>query len=264
MKTIKVDNLFELWEHLCGRLRDHPDLVPKAGGGFNFRGDFYIHLYDLMFKIKSSHVPGLYLDHLGYSPKGSKIRHLIGKYLDIDITNQWLDFIESVMKNSPDVAGDILLNTKPQGRRMMPGGCINSFIYRGAPRPSLMVISRSIEMPTKGAADMLLVSAICQLLCDRVDVKDISIRWFFSSAWTRTRTSFYYKIYKWPKKVKFANELFQQYLEKGWEKYYLTDYEFSYNANVRAKDLFLRKKAGELTSVLDKDFFYNKLKEYLE
>lgn len=264
MKTIKVDNLFDLWEHLCERLRDHPYLVPKAGGGFNFRADYYIHLYDLYFEVKYSSVPGLYLDHLGYSPKGAKVKNLMSKYLDISITNQWLDFITDVMQNSPDVAGDILLNTRPQGKRMMPGGCINSFLYRGAPRPALMVISRSVEMPTKGAADMLLVSSICQLLCERLNVKNIPIRWFFSSAWTRTRTSFYYKIYKWPKKVKFANELFQQYLEKGWEKYYLTDYEFTYNANIRAKTLFLKKKAGELTSELDEKFFYEKLKEYLK
>jgi len=119
-------------------------------------------------------------------------------------------------------------------------------------------------MPTKGAADVLLISAICQLLCDRLEIRRIPIHWFITSAWTRTRTANYYIIYKYPEPVIWANPAFQAYSKRGWEKYYLTDYEFFYNANKRAKQLFLAKKAGKLTSVLDENFFYERLEEYLK
>lgn len=263
MNIIPAKNLKDLWDQLCEILRLHPDLVPKKGGGFNFRGDYYIHLYDLFFEVESHRCPSLYLEELGYAASGSKITNLLGKYLDIDWTNKWLEFITTCMEGSPDVAGDILLNTKPQGKRAMPGGCITSLVYRGAPKPMLTVISRAIEMPTKGAADMLLVSAICELLCDLLDLYDMKVQWYFSSAWTRTRTSFYYVIYKWPEKVKFANPLFQSYLDKGWNKYYLSDYEFSYSANKRAKQLFLNKKDGKITKTCGTSKVYETLQKYL-
>jgi hypothetical protein len=264
VKVYQATNLKDLWDQLGVILKDHPTLVPKKGGGFNFRGDYYIHLYDLFFEVESSLCPRLYLEDLGYASSGAKTTNLLGKYLDIEWTNKWIDFIVECMEGSPDVAGDILLNTKPQGKRAMPGGCITSLIYRGAPKPMLTVISRAVEMPTKGAADMLLISAICELLCDRLDLADMKVQWYFSSAWTRTRTSFYYVIYKWPEKVVFANPLFQAYIDKGWQKYYLTDFEFSYSANQRAKKLFLNKQAGTLTKICGAHKVYETLEKYLK
>ena len=263
MKMFVASNLKEVWDQLMETLRLHPYLVPKKGGGFNFRGDFYIHLYDLWFNSKSSRCPKLFLEELGYSSNGAKVRNLLKKYIDPVMMNKWLNFITTCMEGSPDVAGDILLNTR-KGHKEMPGGCMTSFLYRGAPEPMLTVISRAVEMPTKGAADILLVSAICSLLCDRLDLVDMKVQWYFSSAWTRTRTSFYYLIYKWPEKVEFANPMFQAYLDKGWNKYYLTDYEFSYMDNKRAKALFLNKKAGKLNPVVGVARVQEALEKYLK
>lgn len=262
MLSIKTRNLTTLWTDLMEVLRENPNLVPN-GKGFNFRGDFYIHIYDVMFRVKHSTAPGLFLEDVGYSSRGSKIISLIGHYLESDQVNKWITYIKENTDKNPHVAGDILLRTKQQVKKEIPGGCITSLVYRAAPEPHLTVLSRSIEMPTKGMADMLLVSSICRLLEDRLGVKDISIRWYFLSAWTRTRTAFYYVINQWPNEVKFENSLFQAYLDKRWKKYYLSDYEFSFQANIRAKLFYTNKRDGLLTHELDEDAFYVRLKEYL-
>jgi len=264
LKILRIDNLTEAFDLLCERLRTHPHLVKRAGGGFNFRGDYYIHLYDLFLKSRSCRAPGLFLEDLGYSVKGSKITSLLSKYIDIETTEKWLDFIKDGTGETPDVPGDAILNTKTQIKRLMPGACITAFLYRGVPRPSLTVISRSVEMPTKGGADVLLISAVAQLLCNRIGLEDIPIRWFITSIFTRTRTASYYTIYKWPKKVVWTNKDFQAYVDRSWRKYYLTDYEFSYSANKRAKQFFLNKKAGKLTHLMDDKLFYKKLEGYLK
>lgn len=265
MRSIRVDNLAEVWHTLCDRLRDHPDLVPKAGGGFNFRGDYYLHLYDIFFRAKSQACPGLYLEDMGYSTKGSKITHLISRYLEPDATNKWLDYIVERMNSTPDVYGEIPFRTREHyTKREMAGGCISDFMFRGAPIPTLVVVTRAMEMPTKGMGDVIFVSAMSQMICNRLGIKRIRIHWYFASAWTRSRTANYYAIYKYPEPVVWANEDFQEHFEKGWNKYYLSDYEFSYNANIRAKDLFLKKKAGKLTRKIDSEFFYQRLEEYLK
>jgi hypothetical protein len=234
----------------------------NMNGKYNFRGDIYLHIYDLFFEIESRRCPGLYLDELGYAANGAKVGVLLRKYLDIEWTHIWLDFITTMVAAHPDVAGDIILNTKrPKAGQ---GGCINSFIFRNAPYPVVTVITRAMEIPTKGMADTLLVSALTRLLCERLKLKDIKVQWYFSSAWTRTRTAYYYVIYKWPEVVHFASLDFQEYLDKGWKKYYLTDYEFSYSANIRAKQLFLNKKAGKVTRECGIDKFYTIMEKYLE
>lgn len=261
MQIIGARNLKDLWNQLWKMIQYHPTPVMNANGSYNFRGDIYLHLYDIFFQVRSSTCPNLYLEDIGYSPNGAKVRVLLGKYLNIEWTNQWLDFITEMVAAHPDVAGDIIMNTKKQ--KTGQGGCINSFIFRNAPEPVITIITRAIEMPTKGMADVLLVSAVSKLLCQRLELEDIKIQWYFSSAWTRTRTAYYYVIYRWPRKVHFASKDFQKYLDKGWDKYYLSDYEFTYSANIRAKQLFLRKQAGDLTHNVGEDFFYRKLKEYL-
>lgn len=265
MNRIKVDNLADVWNGLCNRLRDHPHLVPKDGGGFNFRGDYYIHIYDLFIETKTHRCSDLYLEDMGYSSKGSKITHLISRYLEPAPTNKWLDYIVERMNTTPDVYGELPFRTREHyTKREMAGGCISDLMFRGAPKPTLIVVTRAMEMPTKGLGDMFFISAMGQAICNRLNILNVQIKWYMASAWTRSRTANYYAIYKYPKPVIWANKDFQEHFDRGWKKFYLSDYEFSYNANVRAKQLFLKKKAGKLTHNLDDSVFYRRLEEYLK
>lgn len=264
MIQTKLKNLAEVWHVLCDELRDYPYLVPKDGGGFNFRGDYYIHIYDLFFEVESSKCPGLFLEDVGYSSKDSKIKHLISRYLDIEATNKWLNYIVERMTTTPDVYGELPFRTKEHyTKREMAGGCISDFMFRGAPEPTLLVMTRAMEMPTKGMGDIMFVSAMCKAIIQRLKIPDIKIKWYMASAWTRSRTANYYAIYKWPQPVIWGNKDFQEHFDKGWHKFYLSDYEFSYNANKRAKDLFLRKQAGKLVRSVGAKRFHKVLEDCL-
>lgn len=265
MLHTKVENLAQLWLTLCEELRNHPTLVPKAGGGFNFRGDYYIHIYDLFWEINTSYVPGLVLEDVGYSSTDSKINHLISRYLDHDQFVKWLDYIVERMTATPDVYGELPFRTKEHWtKREMAGGCISDMMFRGAPQPTLVVVTRAMEMPTKGLGDMMFVSAVCKAIQARLFMPEIKIKWYMASAWTRSRTANYYAIYRWPKPVVWENKDFQAHFIRGWEKYYLSDYEFSYNANKRAKALFLAKKAGTLQRKIGANRFHIVLEEWIK
>lgn len=265
MIIIKTKNLFESWNKLCDLLVHWPNLVPKKEGGFNFRGDFYLHAYDLFFEINSRDCSGIYLEEMGYSSKDSKIKHLLSRYLDPVSTNKWIDYIVERMKITPDVYGELPFRTKEHWtKREMAGGCISDLMFRGAPEPTLVVITRAMEMPTKGLGDVMFVSALSGLICERLAIPDIKIKWYMASAWTRSRTANYYAIYKWPEKVVWANKDFQEHFDRGWNKYYLSDYQFSYNANIRAKQLFLNKKSGKLKKEIGVERFRVVLDEYLK
>lgn len=263
MHHLKADNLTDLWHQFCDTLVNEEKLVPgKNGKGYNHRGEFYIHPYDFFCVTKSSAAPDLYLEELGYSPNGAKITHLMKKYLDPDQVRTWRDFIKKVVTERPEVFGEIYLATKVQHKEK--GGCITGFMFRGVPVPTLIVVSRSIEMPAKGAADVLLISALARMICDTLELPDVRIHWFATSIVMPSRRAFIYWVYKFPAKVKFKNLEYQHYLEEGWKKYYLTDYQFSYAANQKTKDLLLRKKAGKLTHTLGAEVFYQRLQEYVE
>jgi hypothetical protein len=265
MLHTKVNNLAGLWKTLCEELRDYPYLVPKAGGGYNFRGDYYIHIYDLFWEVESCFVPGLCLEDVGYSSTNSKINHLISRYLDHDATVKWLNYIVERMKVTPDVYGELPFRTKEHWtKREMAGGCISDLMFRGAPEPTLVVVTRAMEMPTKGMGDMMFVSAMAKVICRMLAIPDMKIKWYMASAWTRSRTANYYAIYKWPQPVVWSNKDFQEHFKKGWEKYYLSDYEFSYNANKRAKKLFLDKKAGTLQRKINSNRFLSVLEDFLQ
>lgn len=262
MKLVRADNLTELWHKICDILVNSNDLVPgKNGKGYNHRGEFYIHPYDFCFEVKSSRAPDLYLEELGYASSGAKITVLLHKYLDPEQVKIWRDFVVKVVTERPEVFGEIYLATKVQHKEK--GGCIIGFMYRGVPDPTLIVVSRSIEMPAKGAADVLLISALARLISEALSLPDIKVMWITTSIVLPSRRAFIYRVYKYPEKVIFRNKEFQAYLDEGWKKYYLTDYEFSYAANAKTKDLLLRKKAGKLKKTLDVNVFYQRLVEYL-
>jgi hypothetical protein len=100
-------------------------------------------------------------------------------------------------------------------------------------------------------------------MCQTLGLPDIKVHWFTTSIVLPSRRAFIYWVYRWPEKVVFKNEQFQQYLEDGWRKYYLTDYQFTYSANQKTKELFLKKKAGKLKHTLDADAFFARLEEYI-
>ena len=262
MILVEARNLKELWDKLNELLRIEKDLVPnKKGTGYNHRGEYYIHLYDLYFQIESDRAADLYLEELGYASSGAKITHLLHKYLDPDLVRKWISFIKKAITERPEVFGEIYLATKVQTKAK--GGCIVGFLYRGVP-PTLIVYSRSIEMPAKGAADVLLVSALSRLIRKTLKLDRLTIKWFTTSLVLPSRRAFIYRVYKWPEEVKFKNPEFQKYLDDGWNKYYITDYQFSYSANKRTKALFLKKKDGTLTRTMGAHQFYLALKEYIQ
>jgi hypothetical protein len=246
-------------------LVDYPDLVPKSGGGFNFRGDYYIHIYDVFLEIKSHECPELCLEDMGYSSTDSKIKHLLSRYLNSNKTVKWLEYIRERMEVTPDVYGELPFRTQEHyTKREMAGGCISDLMFRGAPEPTLVVVTRAMELPTKGLGDVMFVSAICRAILARTGCESIRIKWYLASVWTRSRTANYYAIYKWPEEVHWENKDFQEHFERGWNKYYLSGYEFSYNDNKRAKQYFLKKKSGKLQRKIDEHRFYQILEEYLE
>lgn len=266
MKLIKAANMTELFHLLCKDLENENDITLNTDGKPDkHRGEYYIHPYDYWMTSKSSEAPGLYLEDIGYSSNGGKIRHLLGKYLVPEQVAEWVQFIQKVCIERPEVRGEVYLQTKLQTKTK--GGCLAGFMYRHSglkgPRPTMIVISRSIEMPAKMMADILLVSALCRLVCEALSIKDMRIQWYTSSVVMPSRRAYLYLIYRWPEKVKFVHKLYQKYLEDGWEKYYLSDFEFSYSTNIRTKEFFLRKKAGTLEHNLDADAFLRKLKEYI-
>lgn len=266
MVRIKVDNLAEAWHELCASVRDHPYVVPNDKGKFNFRGDYYIHLYDFFVETKRHDCPNLYLEDMGYTSHGSKATHLTGRYLDVETANRWIDYIVECVAATPYVRGEIPIRTKEHyTKRPMAGGCITDMFYRQAPKPTLIIISRSMEVPTKAMGDIFFISSIARLICERVGLQNLRIKWYLASVWTRTRTANYYLIYNWPKKVKWASPHFQEHVDKGFQKYYLSDeHEFTYHANIRAKTLFIKKRSGTLKRVTDVEAFYKKVKEYLD
>jgi hypothetical protein len=256
----------ELFQKLCKAMENENDITLKNGKPDKHRGEYYIHPYDYWMESSSIEAPGLFLEDVGYSGKGSKIRHLMGKYLDPVKVNEWLEFIEKVCTERPEVRGEIYLPTKVQTKTK--GGCLVGFMYRHTglkgTQPTMVVISRSIEMPAKAMADILLISALSRLICERLGLDGMRVLWYTSSIVMPSRRAYIYLIYKWPEKVKFAHPLYQKYIEDGWKKYYLSDFEFSYSTNIRTKEFFLRKKAGKLEHNLGTEAFLQKLKEYIQ
>jgi len=262
MRLVKAPNMTALFHRLCDVLVNSEDLVPgKDGKGYNHRGEFYIHPYDFFCVVQSAKAPDLYLEDFGYASNGAKITHLMKKYLDPEAVRTWRDFTKKVVTERPEVFGEIYLATKVQHKEK--GGCVTGFMYRGVPDPTLIVLSRSMEMPAKAAADVLMIASLARLMCKTLGLPDIKVHWFTTSIVLPSRRAFIYRVYKWPEEVVFKNEQFQKYLDDGWAKYYLTDYEFSYAANQKTKELFLKKKAGTLKHTLDADAFFDRLEDYI-
>ena len=265
MHYLHSKNLADLWHQLCKVMEDEPEVTmgddgkphSKSGGGY------FLHPYDYWMESDSSEVPKLALEEIGYMKQ--KARHLLGRYLEPEQVRSWVKFIEQVCKDSPAVKGEIYLQTKVQPKAK--GGCLAGFMYRhrgmDGPEPTLIVISRSIEMPGKAMADVMLISALCRLISETLGVPDLKIQWYTPSIVMPSKRAYLYIIYKWPKKVKFACKLFDDYLKKGWNKYYLTDFQFSFATNVRTKKFFIRKQEGKVTHEVTADKFYQVLKEYI-
>ncbi len=266
MKYFKAKNLTELWKQLCKDVENETDITLKDGKPDKHRGEYYIHPYDYWMDSASGKAPGLFLEDIGYSAKGAKIRHLMGKYLDASLVNDWINFIAKVCTERPEVRGEVYLQCKVSAKAK--GGCLAGFMYRHTgpigPDPTLIVISRSVEMPAKAMADVLLISSLSQLICETLGIDDLRIQWYTSSVVMPSRRAYLYVIYKWPKKVRFGNKLYQEYIKAGWKKYYLSDFKFSYSTNIRTKDFFIRKREGKLTHNLGEDKFYEALREYLK
>lgn len=261
MKLIQTKNLTDVWMRINELLRNHPTLTPNKRG-FNFRGDYYLNLEDIYFEAESHIAPGLFLEDLGYT--SGKINNLLRRYLDPQQVREWLNTLEYFSSGTRSyIRGNVMLptiinNHKPQG------GCISGFVIRTPIHSaSMTILSRSAEAPTKSMGDILLSAALSQLVCDRLGLKSLPIRWYFVGIYTRTRTAFYDVIYNWPKKRPFINHDFQEYLDRGWEKFYLSDYEFSYSASKRAKACLRAKQAGTLPHTLDSDYVYRRLLEYI-
>lgn len=266
MKNLYGKNMTGIWKELCKSMENETNItLGMDGQPTKHRGEYYIHPYDYFMFADSVEAPGLYLEDVGYSTSGAKMRGLLSKYLDEDQVKNWLKFIKKVFNERPEVRGEIYLQTKLQTK--VKGGCLVGFMYRHSGdhgvEPTLIVISRSIEMPAKAMADILLISALGKLLCRVLNIKDLRVQWYTTSVVMPGRRAYLYVIYKWPKKVRFANKLYQDYINKGWAKYYLSDFEFSYSTNIRTKKFFERKRAGELKRVSDFQAFYRKLLEYI-
>ena len=251
-----VDNLTKGWLELNKELTKLDDLTPLKWN--TTKREYYLAVGNVLLCSKTSLAPKLWLEDLGYSANGGKIKNLMGKYLDIQAMRTWMD--EIVRWQNRDTP--YFLSAKDTGK--LPGSCLIGFSFRLTPAPHLLMLSRAVEMPHKGGADLLLMSGIARILEERLALSaPLECTWFMDTIWVTSRTARLFLIYQYPKAVRYHNKVFHKGMIEGWQKFFINEEPLSYSAGRKMQQFFQDKKAGTLSHRMGSEQFYNKLKEVL-
>jgi hypothetical protein len=218
--------------------------------------EYYLGLRDVYLMCES--IAGDFcLEDIGYSTSGTKVTNLVHKYLDKERTNQWLDEITR-WKNRDT---PYFLPTKESDERY-PGNCLIGFNFRLSPKPHLSVISRAVEMPHKGGADLLFFSGLARILRERLEINNIELGWYMDAVWITSKTARVFLIQQYPKKVVYQNEVFQKGVKEGWDKFFLSSGKMT--GHNRMQKFFQDEKAGTNPRTINGFTFYKSIKEYLD
>lgn len=257
MINIEAKNLADGWLRVNKTLVSLPNTVKPDWN--TTKREYYLHLYNVVMTCQSSRAPGLYLEAIGYAYGGGKIKHLISHYLDLDSMRTWLAEITRWQhRDTP-----YFMAAKESGKEF-PGSCLIGFSFRLTPEPHLLMLSRAVEMPHKGAADALLCSAIAQCLEDRLKLSvPLQCTWIMDTAWVTSRTARLFLIYQYPHLVRYHNNLFQKGMQEGWEKYFLKGEKLTYSSGRKMQEFFSEKQAMHIPTKLGDEFFHQRLEEEL-
>lgn len=222
--------------------------------------EYYLHLYEVVMSSASSRSTGLCLENLGYSFRGGKIQHLISHYLDLRSMKVWIDEVTRWQhRDTP-----YFLSAKDSGKEF-PGSCLIGFSFRLTPVPHLLMLSRAVEMPHKGGADLLLMSGIAKLLEERLELSvPLECTWVMDTVWVTSRTARLFLIHQYPHLVRYRNSLFQKGMQEGWEKFFLNGEKLTYSSGIKMQEFFEAKKSGKLPGKMGAEQFYLKLEELLQ
>lgn len=253
-----VDNLTKGW---LGLNRAFTDLDDTAMMKWNTtKREYYLPISNVLLCSKTSLAPKLCLEDLGYSPNGGKIKSLMSRYLDMDAMGTWLE--EIVRWQNRDTP--YFLSAKDSGKKF-PGSCLIGFSFRLTPAPHLLMLSRAVEMPHKGGADLLLMSGIARIIEDRMALSEpLACTWMIDTIWVTSRTARLYLIYRYPKTVRYKNRVFHKGMIEGWQKFFIEGQPLSYSTGRKMQQFFEDKKAGRLTHKMGAEQFYLRLKEELK
>jgi len=220
--------------------------------------EYYLGLTMVAMTIKFPLKETLYLEDLGYSSKGSKTKHLLSHYLDKERTIEWLNEISKwEHRDTP-----YFLPTKEPAERY-PGNCLIGFDFRLTPKPSLLVISRAVEMPAKGGADLIFFSGLSKIICDLLSLDNLELTWYIDMAWVTSRTARFFLIQQHPKTVVYKNSVFEKGLKAGWDKFFLGDQKFSYSAGKFMQKYWKQKRDGLVRRTLSTNHFSKEILNYI-
>ena len=251
---IRANNFFEVWVKLNEafvQCDDSNKLIWNSR-----RQEYYLEIPQMLIRIKSPTVPSLYLEDLFYSSRGSKISHLLNKYLDLPRTHWWLDQIDRWDR----VDSPLFLPTKND--HLYNKNCIIGFSFKTSPKPRLTVLYRALEMPAKGGADFFLISAIAQEVMKRIKERTTVVI-FSDVCWVTSRTARIYLMYKYPEKIIYSHHTFNKVVQEGWEVYFMGSKTFLSTSGKRLQKA-CRSLMENQPKRIDQEVFYQKFKLFLE
>ena len=198
-----------------------------------FRGEIILSMFNITISADSHQVQNLTLEQLGYSP--AKINHLLRNYVDPAELKSWLKHIVESLKLYGGVDSDVLLPTIRDSKHTR-GPCLLGFSFRTLGGWTLTVYSRSADLPQMFGADVLLASALADLIKDLCPgaPEDIKVKWYIASARVRGWRANYYRIHRIldgsdrQRPMVFDHTEFQAYITKSWDKYIAGDYPASF------------------------------------
>jgi len=251
-----VDNLTDGWLSL-NKTFTHVE-SPELMKWNTAKREYYLSVRNVLLCSKTSLAPDFYLEDLGYSANGGKIKNLMGKYLDVQAMRTWLEEIARWQNRDTPY----FLPAKDTGK--LPGSCLIGFSFRLTPAPHLLMLSRAVEMPHKGGADLLLMSGIARIIEERMALSEpLGCTWMMDTAWVTSRTARLFLIYQYPREVRYKNEIFHKGMIEGWQKFFIDGQPLSFSTGRKMQQFFEQKKSGTLTRGMGAEQFYNKLKEVL-
>lgn len=229
---IRVPNLEEAWHGINKAFMVGDEVIPNM-----FRGDVYLNLFDVVIKTETHHSGLFCLEDLAYTRK--KAAHLLRSYLHPKEIEAWLTKLDMATKEYGQVDSDVILQSKRESKHGN-GPCLLGFSFRSRGGPHLTIFSRSAEVPQTFGADIILASALAEMICQRLGIKDIPVTWYIASARIKSRMANLYRINVYPEPVTYADAKFQSHIDKGWQKFLVDRHPASFTKLVRLQELYQR------------------------
>jgi hypothetical protein len=233
--VIKAPDMHIAWKSINLAMTD-----PNVGYN-KFAVDHFLNLFDTMMVSSSHRCPVITLEQLAYSPK--KANHLLRSYLDPGEIDKWLMKLVDTYVKIGHIDSDIILQTKRESKHGN-GPCLLGFSFRtrGEDGPTLSAFSRAAELPQKFGADILLASALGQIICDRLGFETIRVTWFIASSHIKSRMANMFRLFYYPEEnITYGNEEFQKHVEKGWQKFFVDQHPVTYVKLVKLQELYNQK-----------------------